>query len=301
MSKSAVNLLILSILVPLNQVFAQQIPEMFADRVAFCNSNFDKSTASQLRLEFQELENYFIKNGLLKDSSGLSYLSVYKQIAKEGDLKFITDLQLKTMETTDLSILRSCSFVLLSQHEMEELTPRHMALSVEMSNEVGNDISLSKIASIITENLTAKDFDLQYYKLTSLLAFYVISKSYEIVGSLVPTTDYSKIKNRILIELNDKDELTISDTTSSMEEVKNSIYKFLSNDIDNKAIEVTAMKQSTYAAYVELLDLINEVYTDLRNQKSMQTFGKPLSELSKDELETVKQQIPKNVIYNKPK
>ncbi len=74
MRKSAVKLLVILIAIPLNQVFAQQIPEMLADRVAFCNSNFDESTTSQLRSEFQELENYFIKKGLLKDSSCLSYI-----------------------------------------------------------------------------------------------------------------------------------------------------------------------------------------------------------------------------------
>lgn len=298
--KSIIALLVLIIINSACQVGAQQLPELVANRIAFCNANLDESLIPKLKIEFQELEDYYIKEGLLRDNSGLSYLAVFEQIAEEGNLKITTDLETKTIEEADFSVLRTCSFKLLSDDEMGELTPRHLELSIQVNDELGNDASLDDIALSITKNMTATDFDLKYYKLSSLLSFYVLSKSPVIDLTSEPTIDLNTIKDRLFIELNAQNEVSVSGKVSSMNELKSLILIFLSKDIETKALEITAEKSALYESYIKLLDLLNECYLDLRNQRSQEVFGKPMSELSKEELTIIMQRVPKNIIINKP-
>ena len=62
-----------------------------------------------------------------------------------------------------------------------------------------------------------------------------------------------------------------------------------------------ADRGTSYGAYLHMQELLMRVYADVRNEKALEQFGKPLSGLSTEEINQVYYQIPLNISEAAPK
>lgn len=123
-----------------------------------------------------------------------------------------------------------------------------------------------------------------------------------------------KDRNLMVISINRNNEIMISNDVTSIDDVQNSVKSFIDNnglgncDYCNgtkisqfsehpfKAIiSLNYDTQSSYNTYVKVQDEIEKAYNNLRQTYANYFFGKPLSELNKNEIQIVKNKYPKKV------
>ena len=53
-----------------------------------------------------------------------------------------------------------------------------------------------------------------------------------------------------------------------------------------------ADRGTSYGAYTNMQDLLQRVYNEVRNEKALEVYGKPLSELTVEEKNQINYQVP---------
>ncbi len=136
-----------------------------------------KAVGIDLKKELTDFENNLIVNKVLKDKSGESYYQIYKQIEKEGDINFsfnysLLDTIMLHSDTIGLhEIQTDCSEYfskILNSKDYKNSKLYSLNLAMDAIKETG-DINVTTIASTITDVLSPKDFEQDYYKMTVML------------------------------------------------------------------------------------------------------------------------------------
>lgn len=265
-----------------NVLFAQELPQFIQDQIDFCDSNLSNEQVVQLKEELGELEAYFINHGLLKDNSGASYRAVYEKIVRENDLTFVVDQSFELLDTLIFEVSANCFYKLLSQEQLSQLTNRHQLAAERISAEFEGEATPGLIAQRIIDNLTNEDFDLEFYRISSLLAFYKISSQVPpLTLELPPVTKETKTDfETIEVLLNEQSEIEHNGKTLTLEELKVEIYNYLTVDPQNRGIGFTPSRSASYEMYIQVIDIIRSVYDELENDLG---------------------EIPRNIVFRDPK
>ncbi|MEN7550807.1 hypothetical protein AAG747_22995 [Rapidithrix thailandica] len=277
------QIFILTILLATNPIlFAQKLPKFIQERIEFCDANFSDNQAIQLRKELNELEDYFVKKGLLTDKAGKSYRAVYERIAKENDLNFEIDTTFELLAALEFEVYTGCFYKVLSPEQLSELTFKDQEAAERIAEGYEGDVTPGIVAQRIIDNLTVDDFKLEFYKVSSLLTFYRIAHP-------APTLDFgllefsknmdSNIKT-IEIVLNENNSIKIGNSTMSLDEAKQRVFQFLLTDPNKKGVELSVSRDASYESYMELIEMLNSVYSELNKKFD---------------------NVAKNIIINEPK
>lgn len=289
-------LIILLVVIISIQTFAQDPPSLIADRIEFCESKFDRSLKARISEEFDKLENHFISAGLLNDNSGSSYYTVYKTMARENDLSFSSDYSSPLLDSMDSDVLSKCFYLLLTDSELQELTPRHYEASQKIYGQMSGDISMGSISQRIIDNLNEGDFDLKFYKLSSLLVFYRVASPIGI--QILPdlNEDNEEFEEQISISIDDNDVIYINSEEIDITKLRSEVIDFLGESTVGKGVQLSASRGTSYEAYIKLLDAVNEPFNHIRDQESKKEFGLNYDELSKAQRDIIKERVPRNII-----
>jgi hypothetical protein len=265
-----------------NLLVAQEPPTFLQERLDFCNSNLSDEQTTQLRNELTNLEDYFLINGLLKDKSGASYRAVYKQIVEENDLIFEIDTAFELLDNLDFQVYTSCFYKVLTLEQLTQLSTRHLDATQRMSESYNGNVTPSLVAQRILDNLTDVDFELEYFRISSLLTFYRFSSPTPSLNLGLP--DFGRPDNpniqTIHVILNANDQILIDDKTFTIESAKQAIYNYLSPEPEARGIELTASRGASYEVFINVTNMFNAVYSKLTSEMG---------------------EIPKNIIFNEPK
>lgn len=266
------------------QLSSQKLPEFINSKIEFCDANLSDEQVLELREELNNLENYFIAKGLLKDTSGESYMAVYHRMANLDELNFQLDTSFNLLDTLEFQVYTGCFYKVLSTKQISQITPRHEKAASRISVRKEGLISPGTVAKRIIDNLDAKDFDLEFFKVSSLLAFY--RNAYP-----MPSVEVWKIKrpdttqvNKLDLEtvdliINENSKLEMHGDPVSFEEARKIIYKFLSTEPDKKGIMIFPSKLASLEVYLEVMELLHTTYDTL-----IKDFG----------------DMPKNMIFRPP-
>ncbi len=260
---------------------AQDIPAFISQKIQFCEANITDEQINQLREELTDLENYFVSKGLLADKSGSSYRGVYQQIAVENDLIFTLDKSFKMIEELEFSVYSACFYTVLTRKELSQLTPRHL-LALEQIAKDYDEVSPGVVAQRILANLTEDDFELEYFKISGLLAFYTMASTAPFLDFGFPALDPTELEKVLTIKLfiNDRDQLLVENEVRKKDSVAVMLYDFLAVDPVGRGIELSTTKKTSYAEYLKTIELINSVYAKLKTEMG---------------------EVPKNIIFIEPK
>lgn len=271
------------ILICFNSIlFGQNLADFNYEKTEFCDSNISEENAIQLRRELRELEDYFVEKGLLTDTSGAGYLSVYERIVRDNDLDFEMNIELELLNTLDFNVLSGCFYKALSPEQLSELTLDHLASVRRMSQNMEGDVSPAKVAQNIIDNFSTEDFELGYFKFASLLAFYQISSPLPVFDFGIPDYNENLASELETVEviLDEESKIQIDSQILTLDEASQKVYQFLSRDTDKKGLVLTPSRSASYDSYLQLLDMINSIYASLAEENG---------------------NVSKNIIFNKPK
>jgi hypothetical protein len=249
-------------------LLAQEYLSSLLERTEFCNSELSREQTAQLKDELNGLEDYFIKKGLLADKSGSIYYAVYKKIAAENDLNINIDSTFQLLNSLDYKVLISCFFKVLTKEELSELSLRHYEASVRISENYEGNITPSTVAQRILDNYTLDDFNLEFFRISSLVTFYQIASPTPILDLGLPDNRiYSEINfETIQIILDEQSRINIDNKIRSIEEAAGELNLFLLTDPKNKGIELIISNQAKYESYLKLMDVINSIYFKLNEE-----------------------------------
>ena len=273
---------LITFLILISPLSAQELPQFIRERIDFCDSKFSDEQAKQLLEDLNELEDYFIKKRLLKDKSGISYRAVYERIVNENDLSFEIDTTFELLDTLGFQVYTSCFYKALTPEQLSALTLRHQEAAERIANNNEGDITPSIVAQRILDNLTIDDFELEFYRVSSLLTFYRIAYPAPSLDLGLPNLSQNTDTDIETIELvlNKNNQIEIEKNILTLEEAEEKIYQFLLTEPLKKGVEFTPSRDASYESYLELLEMLNSVYDSLKEE-----FGN----------------IPKNIIFNESK
>lgn len=245
---------------------AQELPKIFEEKVAFCNSNLSNKQVIQLRKELNDLENFYLLNGFLTDKSGSSYRAVYEQIVRENDLIFKMDTTFELLHNLEYEVYTGCFYKVLTLEQMSQLTTRHLEASKKMWRDYEQSNATPGLAAqLILENFTEDDFELEYFRVSALLTFYRIASSPPTLNMGVAKIE---VKEQIDIEtiqviLNQNDEILIDNKIFTNAQAAQSIYEFLIANPESRGIEFTASRGASYETYLKTTAMFDSLYSKL--------------------------------------
>jgi biopolymer transport protein ExbD len=129
-------------------------------------------------------------------------------------------------------------------------------------------------------------------------------------------------RNIIQVKINSSDRLFAGNEMMDVSQLKDKIKEFLSNPLDDpnlpekEAVEIeglgTVMKSkgvislqndrgTTYSKYIEVQNELIKAVNELRDDFSMQQFGKTYAKLDADRQELVRKAVPQNISEAEPK
>lgn len=243
-------------------LLAQENPYSFQDRAQFCDSQITVDQAAQLLQELDGLEDYFIKKGLLADNSARSYRTVYEKISEANDLNFEIDTTFQLLDSLDYKVLLTCYYKVLTNGQLSDLNLNHYEAGLRISENNGEEISPKIVAQRILDNLTIDDFELEFFRVSSLVAFYLIATPSSIMDPYSNEITDSELEY-IKVLLDEKSRICIENKIVRLNKAKAKINQFLSQDPNNRGIELTSSRSTTYKSYLELMEEINAIYKEL--------------------------------------
>ncbi len=141
-----------------------------------------------------------------------------------------------------------------------------------------------------------------------LLLFFLVTTTIDVdtgIGIVLPPppeeTEQVKVKTENLLKVlvNAAGEVLLDDELTSVSQ----IHDIVKNKIranEKLIISVKVDRETPYRVYIQTLDEIKWAYNDLREEYAQQRFGKPLRQLTKAELDEVREKIPQKISIAEP-
>lgn len=265
-----------------NSLIAQDLPKFIQNRLDFCDSNLKDEQVTELRKELNDLEDYFLMNGLLANDSESSYRAVYEQIVKQNDLIFEIDTTFSLLDNLKFQVYTSCFFKVLTPEQLSQLTQRHQKAVERISGDYEGNVTPGLVAQRILDNLTEDDFKLEFFKISALLSFYRTSSPTSSLNLGLPAFSQGGNTNiqTIQVILNENSQIVIDNNVFTAAGAELAIYEFLSVEPKMRGIEFMASRGASYETYLITTEIFNSVYSKLKSEKG---------------------DIPKNIIFREPK
>jgi len=141
-----------------------------------------------------------------------------------------------------------------------------------------------------------------------LLLFFHVTTTIDVdtgIGIVLPPppdeTEIVKVKTENLLKVlvNAAGEVLVDDELTSVSQ----IHEIAKNKIkanEKLIISVKVDRETPYRVYVSTLDEIKQAYQELREEYATQTFGRPLKQLTKKELDEVREKVPQKISIAEP-
>ena len=112
------------------------------------------------------------------------------------------------------------------------------------------------------------------------------------VKAEIPTEDIKR-ENLFVVRLNSADKIFFGNkATQDEEEMVKMAKGFLKQHGKDTRFILGADRATSYGAYVRMQELLMRVYTEARNEKALEVYGKPLNELTVEERNQINFQVP---------
>lgn len=141
-----------------------------------------------------------------------------------------------------------------------------------------------------------------------LLLFFLVTTVIDVdtgIGLVLPPsaedTDIVKVKteNLIRVLINAAGDVLLDDEVTSVPQ----IHEIVANKLRNNRkliISIKVDRETPYRIYIAALDEIKQAYNNMREEYAMETFGLPLKQLSKQQMEEVRDNIKQSISLAEP-
>lgn len=289
-----------------------------------------------LKQELSDFENHLIKTGVLADNSGDSYYKIYETIRVTGDISFVFNytfldsikLSIDNIEFGDLNT--DCmKLAEKTQNTRKYRRSKLYQLKVSMDSikNIAN-INAGEVAAVILRILSPKDFEQDYYKMTTLLLLATTQDiDSGIIRKLPPLSDKKEnepIEKRNLLVVyvtSDNDSVKVNDSKVSIEDLSKIVEKYIISDSkDNSLPELIPIqidligncyqsklnislqndRETSYSTYIKVQNKLTDAYKKVRNDKAKEFFNLEFDKLSTEQQTSIKELIPMRISEAEP-
>lgn len=152
-----------------------------------------------------------------------------------------------------------------------------------------------------------------------LLIFFLVTTTIDVdsgIGLVLPPAPKAnqkpppiKERNMLKILVNAEGNVLMDDKPEDMSNIEQDVEKFLTNNgkdpnlSESPKMAVVSLKtdrKTEYDVYIDVLDRVVGAYDKVRNEYSLQHFGKPYDKLTKDQQKEVQKAIPEQISEAEP-
>ncbi len=141
-----------------------------------------------------------------------------------------------------------------------------------------------------------------------LLIFFLVATTFDVdtgIGLVLPpaaeTTEQVKVKQSDIAKLlvNAAGEVLLDGELITVPQIRETIKNKIKQN-PKLIISIKTDRETSYSRYIEVLDELKLAYNDLREEYSLRTFGKSFKDLTRDQQEEVKKEIPIRISIAEP-
>ncbi|MBI2619985.1 MAG: biopolymer transporter ExbD [Ignavibacteriales bacterium] len=141
-----------------------------------------------------------------------------------------------------------------------------------------------------------------------LLLFFLVTTTIDVdtgIGLVLPPpveeTEIVKVKeeNIIKVLVNAAGDVLINDELASLPQIHEIVANKLRTN-QKLIVSIKTDRETPYRVYVAALDEIKQAYNILREEFAAQTFGRPLKELTKEQMAEVRENVKQSISIAEP-
>ncbi len=141
-----------------------------------------------------------------------------------------------------------------------------------------------------------------------LMIFFLVATTFDVdtgIGLVLPpaaeTTEQVKVKQSDIAKLlvNAAGEVLLDGELITVPQIRETIKNKIKAN-PKLIVSIKTDRETSYSRYIEVLDELKLAYNDLREEYSLKTFGKEFKNLTKDQQEEVKKEIPIRISIAEP-
>ena len=268
-------------------------------------SKFTPELSEEIKRELELFQIELIENGYLKNDKAKSFIKFFRENAKTGFENLSRSQRPLLDDHINDLVFGGCSIKLEYGKELEALLAFQIAnapkmLELQKSLE-DTHITPTLTGTFVGDLMNAKDLKVpsirRKYLLTLVGVILPDDMSIEIGGLLRGTVE-EKIKTAYdtEIKINAHDELFIDGVKSDSSRVFNTLDQLLNQYRSDITVIVSAKRQSSYDAFIKVLDIINKVYNKYYDQLSQKHYGLNFDQLETEARRNIQKLLVKNVL-----
>lgn len=277
-------------------VFAQN--ERIEIQLQNCTYVQIEDNGKELKSEIKEFENYLIKKKILIDSTGKSYINLFKKIEKENDVEFdynysFTD-SIQKIIIQDVYKQMDCQIDLINSDNYQNTKVYKLQTVIDSIKTYG-DIMPSNIASGILSVLDEKDFELEYYKIKTFVLLDATNTTSGITQALVKNENVN-LDKALKIYLNEKSEIIAKDKIINLTELRELVREYESKNKSESIIALKTERETMYKIYIEVSNVIVEEIRILREKVSRKKYKTEFDKLTTEQASEIIKMYPQKIV-----
>ena len=141
-----------------------------------------------------------------------------------------------------------------------------------------------------------------------LLLFFLVTTTIDVdtgIGLVLPPhiedtkTVQVKQENILKVLVNTAGEVLIDDEFTSIPQIHTIVLNRIRAN-DKLIISIKTDRQTPYNQYIQTMDEIKVAYTNLREEFALETYNRPMRQLTKDQLDFVREKVPQRISIAEP-
>ena len=141
-----------------------------------------------------------------------------------------------------------------------------------------------------------------------LLLFFLVTTTIDVdtgIGLTLPPpvddAEQVKIKSENILKIlvNAAGDVLLDEELTSVPQI-NEIVKNKLKANDKLVLSVKVDRDTPYRIYIATLDQVKQSYADLREEASLEKFGVPLDQLTREQLQEIRDQVPQRISLAEP-
>lgn len=288
-----------------------------------------------LKKELSDFEKYLINTGVLADKSGESYYKIYEIIKETGNIDFVFQYSLfdsikSNLDNNEFSDLNSDWLRVIEKSQETESFKRsklfQLKIGIDSINDIDNN-NLREIAVVILRILSPKDFEHNYYKLTTLLMLTTAQdKDLGLIRILPPPENNEKLsidkRNTLFVYVTtDNDSVKLNNKKVSIEDLTEIVERYIISDSKDTTMPELIPKhidligdcfqsrltillqndrETKYYTYKSVQDKLNDAFIKARNDKAMEFFKLEFDKLSIEQQNSIRKLVPLRISETEP-
>lgn len=290
---------------------------------------FKSNNRNDISNALNKVENVLIKNKILENNSGQSFVNVFTKLS--NDINLETDNQQLIIDINSLKNIptnlycRDSNFI-SNQDSAIYKNSKYFELHKELENvKIKGDIVPKSLATAILKVLDSTDFENKYYKSIGLLMITRLIQIDEydtgLSFKLDPTcNDFGinlqpEAQNILNLRIDNKDQIFANGEPIKLKKLKNVIVEFISKKSEQQEIElplsgkqmstkgvvsIKSDRETSFAVYIQVQNELKSTYDQIRNQYSKRIFHKGYHNLSLVQQDEIRRIIPQQILEKNP-